>query len=250
MGGQVSTEGVHVVVVGGGFGGIAAAQDLKYRGFSFTLIDMRDAFHHNLGALRAAVQPGIMSTPVQPVHTCSPVSSKSSFWYLYYLHFKMTSSTVILLSCCVCWFYSRFMLFLHILILKKLVLCCVQALLRRPSSRTPRRLARASFRVGWSSSTQTGSWWSWREGGWGPQQLPVELLLQHEEEVKLQLNLCRLCRRRSSTPTSSCALAPTGRSPGSSTRWRRIRRRSRSTRTSSERFDPGFTAVCLEVIVI
>ncbi|CAI5655084.1 unnamed protein product [Oreochromis niloticus] len=58
MGGQVSTEGVHVVVVGGGFGGIAAAQDLKYRGFSFTLIDMRDAFHHNVGALRAAVQPG------------------------------------------------------------------------------------------------------------------------------------------------------------------------------------------------
>ncbi|XP_035770738.1 apoptosis-inducing factor 2 [Neolamprologus brichardi] len=57
MGGQVSTEGVHVVVVGGGFGGIAAAQDLKYRGFSFTLIDMRDAFHHNPGALRAAVQP-------------------------------------------------------------------------------------------------------------------------------------------------------------------------------------------------
>uniref|UniRef100_A0A3Q4GS60 Ferroptosis suppressor protein 1 n=1 Tax=Neolamprologus brichardi TaxID=32507 RepID=A0A3Q4GS60_NEOBR len=64
MGGQVSTEGVHVVVVGGGFGGIAAAQDLKYRGFSFTLIDMRDAFHHNPGALRAAVQPGTTSTPV------------------------------------------------------------------------------------------------------------------------------------------------------------------------------------------
>lgn len=58
MGGQVSVEGVHVVVVGGGFGGIAAAQDLKYRGFSFTLIDMRDAFHHNVGALRASVQPG------------------------------------------------------------------------------------------------------------------------------------------------------------------------------------------------
>lgn len=75
MGGQVSTEGVHVVVVGGGFGGIAAAQDLKYRGFGFTLIDMRDAFHHNLGALRAAVQPGTMSTPVQPVHTCTHLFS-------------------------------------------------------------------------------------------------------------------------------------------------------------------------------
>uniref|UniRef100_UPI0037E79460 ferroptosis suppressor protein 1 n=1 Tax=Semicossyphus pulcher TaxID=241346 RepID=UPI0037E79460 len=51
-------QGVHVVVVGGGFGGIAAAQQLKSRGFSFTLIDMRDAFHHNVAALRASVKPG------------------------------------------------------------------------------------------------------------------------------------------------------------------------------------------------
>ncbi|KAM6916446.1 ferroptosis suppressor protein 1 [Xenentodon cancila] len=59
MGGQVSSiEGVHVVVVGGGFGGITAAQQLKSRGLKFTLIDMRDAFHHNVAALRASVQPG------------------------------------------------------------------------------------------------------------------------------------------------------------------------------------------------
>uniref|UniRef100_A0A3B4XUD7 Ferroptosis suppressor protein 1 n=1 Tax=Seriola lalandi dorsalis TaxID=1841481 RepID=A0A3B4XUD7_SERLL len=59
MGGQVSSvEGVHVVVVGGGFGGIAAAQQLKSEGLSFTLIDLRDAFHHNVAALRASVQPG------------------------------------------------------------------------------------------------------------------------------------------------------------------------------------------------
>uniref|UniRef100_A0A7N6B2B7 Ferroptosis suppressor protein 1 n=1 Tax=Anabas testudineus TaxID=64144 RepID=A0A7N6B2B7_ANATE len=59
MGSQMSqVEGVHVVVVGGGFGGIAAAQDLKSRGLDFTLIDMRDAFHHNVAALRASVQPG------------------------------------------------------------------------------------------------------------------------------------------------------------------------------------------------
>ncbi|XP_070697259.1 ferroptosis suppressor protein 1 [Pempheris klunzingeri] len=59
MGGQASAvEGVHVVVVGGGFGGIAAAQQLKSQGLSFTLIDMRDAFHHNVAALRASVQPG------------------------------------------------------------------------------------------------------------------------------------------------------------------------------------------------
>lgn len=47
-----------MVVVGGGFGGIAAAQQLKSGGLNFTLIDMRDAFHHNLAALRASVQPG------------------------------------------------------------------------------------------------------------------------------------------------------------------------------------------------
>ncbi|XP_028278641.1 apoptosis-inducing factor 2-like [Parambassis ranga] len=59
MGGQVSSaEGVHVVVVGGGFGGIAAAQQLKSQRMDFTLIDMRDAFHHNVAALRASVQPG------------------------------------------------------------------------------------------------------------------------------------------------------------------------------------------------
>ncbi|KAM4591813.1 ferroptosis suppressor protein 1 isoform 1-T3 [Odontesthes bonariensis] len=59
MGAQVSSpEGVHVVVVGGGFGGIAAAQKLKAEGLDFTLIDMRDAFHHNVAALRASVQPG------------------------------------------------------------------------------------------------------------------------------------------------------------------------------------------------
>ncbi|XP_031159523.1 apoptosis-inducing factor 2 [Sander lucioperca] len=59
MGGQVSSlDGVHVVIVGGGFGGIAAAQQLKSRQISFTLIDMRDAFHHNVAALRAAVKPG------------------------------------------------------------------------------------------------------------------------------------------------------------------------------------------------
>lgn len=51
-------DGVHVVVVGGGFGGITAAQRLKSEGLSFTLIDLRDAFHHNVASLRASVQPG------------------------------------------------------------------------------------------------------------------------------------------------------------------------------------------------
>lgn len=59
MGGQVSIdENVHVVIVGGGFGGIAAAQHLKHHGVPFMLIDVLDAFHHNVAALRASVQAG------------------------------------------------------------------------------------------------------------------------------------------------------------------------------------------------
>lgn len=59
MGASLSIDpNVHVVVVGGGFGGIAAAQQLKSSGISFTLIDLRDAFHHNPAALRASVQSG------------------------------------------------------------------------------------------------------------------------------------------------------------------------------------------------
>ncbi|XP_018621535.1 ferroptosis suppressor protein 1 [Scleropages formosus] len=61
MGGQVSIEiqgEVHVVIVGGGFGGIAAGRQLQSKGIPFTLIDVRDAFHHNVAALRASVQSG------------------------------------------------------------------------------------------------------------------------------------------------------------------------------------------------
>lgn len=58
MGGQVSTADVHVVVVGGGFGGISAALQLQSRGLSFTLVDMRDSFHHNVAGLRASLLPG------------------------------------------------------------------------------------------------------------------------------------------------------------------------------------------------
>ncbi|KAM9061046.1 ferroptosis suppressor protein 1 isoform 4-T7 [Sarcophilus harrisii] len=59
MGSQLSVDAsVHVVIVGGGFGGVAAASQLQAWGVPFTLVDMRDAFHHNVGALRASVESG------------------------------------------------------------------------------------------------------------------------------------------------------------------------------------------------
>uniref|UniRef100_A0A8C2A2R0 Ferroptosis suppressor protein 1 n=1 Tax=Cyprinus carpio TaxID=7962 RepID=A0A8C2A2R0_CYPCA len=59
MGCRVSIdENVHVVIVAGGFGGIAAAQHLKHHGVPFMLINILDAFHHNIAALRASVQTG------------------------------------------------------------------------------------------------------------------------------------------------------------------------------------------------
>ena len=46
-----------VVVIGGGYGGIAAAKTLKDQ-CHVTLIDARDAFHHNMGAQRSSVESG------------------------------------------------------------------------------------------------------------------------------------------------------------------------------------------------
>ncbi|XP_030427089.1 apoptosis-inducing factor 2 isoform X2 [Gopherus evgoodei] len=59
MGSKLSVDdSVRVVIIGGGFGGIAAARQLKSWGIPFVLVDMRDAFHHNVGALRASVESG------------------------------------------------------------------------------------------------------------------------------------------------------------------------------------------------
>ncbi|XP_004470610.1 ferroptosis suppressor protein 1 [Dasypus novemcinctus] len=60
MGSQVSVDmgSVHVVIVGGGFGGITAASQLQARNVPFTLVDLKDSFHHNTAALRASVESG------------------------------------------------------------------------------------------------------------------------------------------------------------------------------------------------
>ncbi|XP_010850520.1 PREDICTED: apoptosis-inducing factor 2 isoform X1 [Bison bison bison] len=60
MGSQVSMDAgaVRVVIVGGGFGGIAAASQLQALNIPFVLVDMKDSFHHNVAALRASVESG------------------------------------------------------------------------------------------------------------------------------------------------------------------------------------------------
>nr|XP_033799485.1 apoptosis-inducing factor 2 [Geotrypetes seraphini]XP_033799486.1 apoptosis-inducing factor 2 [Geotrypetes seraphini] len=59
MGSKLSVDdSVCVVIVGGGFGGIAAASQLKSWGVPFVLVDMKEAFHHNVAALRASVENG------------------------------------------------------------------------------------------------------------------------------------------------------------------------------------------------
>ena len=48
----------HVVIVGGGYGGMELASELLKSGIPFTLIDPKEYFHHNVGALRAVVDEG------------------------------------------------------------------------------------------------------------------------------------------------------------------------------------------------
>lgn len=59
MGSKLSVdESVRVVIVGGGFAGIEAASQLKSKGIPYVLVDIKDAFHHNVAALRASVESG------------------------------------------------------------------------------------------------------------------------------------------------------------------------------------------------
>ena len=55
---EAKKKGAHVVIVGAGYGGIFCAAQLLKEGFNFTLVDEKDYFHHNVGALRASVFPG------------------------------------------------------------------------------------------------------------------------------------------------------------------------------------------------
>jgi NADPH-dependent 2,4-dienoyl-CoA reductase/sulfur reductase-like enzyme len=49
----------HVVIVGGGYGGIELASCLLKMEMPFTLIDPKEYFQHKVASLRAAVNPGM-----------------------------------------------------------------------------------------------------------------------------------------------------------------------------------------------
>ena len=54
------TKDRHVVIIGGGYGGIELATLLQKWKVPFTLIDSKEYFHHNVGALRAVVDQGTL----------------------------------------------------------------------------------------------------------------------------------------------------------------------------------------------
>ena len=54
----------HVVIVGGGYGGMELASELLKSGIPFTLIDPKEYFHHCVGALRCAVDPNFTQKTV------------------------------------------------------------------------------------------------------------------------------------------------------------------------------------------
>ncbi|XP_054428651.1 ferroptosis suppressor protein 1 isoform X2 [Pteronotus mesoamericanus] len=94
MGSQVSMDvrGVHVVIVGGGFGGIAAASQLQALNVSFTLVDMKDSFHHNVAALRASVESGF----AKKTFISYSVSYKESFRQGRVVEINLKNQTVVL----------------------------------------------------------------------------------------------------------------------------------------------------------
>ena len=58
-------HGCQVVIVGGGYGGVQLAVQLDSY-CKVVLIDPKDAFHHNVGALRAIVEPAFIKKTLIP----------------------------------------------------------------------------------------------------------------------------------------------------------------------------------------
>ena len=70
MTGSGSTERSTVAVIGGGYGGFKAAKALD-EFTDVTLVEPRDAFVHNVAALRALVDPEWLSRISFPTTSCS-----------------------------------------------------------------------------------------------------------------------------------------------------------------------------------
>ena len=61
MGGNLSTEEIgnrHVVIIGGGYAGMELGVFLLKWKIPFTIIDLKEYFHHIVGGLRAVIDPG------------------------------------------------------------------------------------------------------------------------------------------------------------------------------------------------
>lgn len=49
----------HIVIVGAGYGGAILGMELLKGDANFTIINPSDCFHHNIGAVRAVIDPGL-----------------------------------------------------------------------------------------------------------------------------------------------------------------------------------------------
>ena len=61
MGGNLSIEELgnrHVVIIGGGYAGMELGILLLKWQIPFTIIDLKEYFHHIVGGLRAVIDPG------------------------------------------------------------------------------------------------------------------------------------------------------------------------------------------------
>lgn len=59
---------MRVIVIGGGYGGIAASHELETKGIDVTLIERNAMFFHKIGGSRACVKPGYENVAVIPLN--------------------------------------------------------------------------------------------------------------------------------------------------------------------------------------
>ena len=88
MGGRCSAPSaeqlktVEIVIIGCGYGGLQLASDFKQAGVKFTIIEPKEYFHHCVGALRASVYSGSLSSSSLLFNKPLPLKFSSLYKYL------------------------------------------------------------------------------------------------------------------------------------------------------------------------